>query len=101
MRTSTNGHWSRMVQKKAVAAVAILPQKSTSLMVSALAVIEGHDIETWLRTLHGWDVISGGLEEVIRGSAIAMHFNGICGCRFAEENGVIRKNGGQTFGIFD
>jgi phosphoserine phosphatase len=35
-------------------------------------------------------VISGGLEEVIRGSAIAKHFNGICGCRFAEENGVIR-----------
>jgi phosphoserine phosphatase len=35
-------------------------------------------------------VISGGLEEVIRGSRIAKHFSGICGCRFAEENGVIR-----------
>jgi hypothetical protein len=35
-------------------------------------------------------VISGGLEEVIRGSPIAKYFTGICGCRFAEENGVIR-----------
>ncbi len=35
-------------------------------------------------------IISGGLEEVIRGSKIADYFRGICGCRFAEENGVIR-----------
>jgi hypothetical protein len=35
-------------------------------------------------------VISGGLEEVIRGSRIARHFSGICGCRFDEEDGVIR-----------
>ncbi len=35
-------------------------------------------------------IISGGLEELIRGSKIAKYFTGICGCRFAEENGVIR-----------
>jgi phosphoserine phosphatase len=35
-------------------------------------------------------IISGGLEEVIRGSAIAKYFRGICGCRLAEEDGVIR-----------
>jgi phosphoserine phosphatase len=35
-------------------------------------------------------VVSGGLEEVIRGSSIATYFTGICGCRFAEDNGVIR-----------
>ena len=37
-------------------------------------------------------IISGGLEEVIRGSSIAPHVDGIYGCRFAEdENGVISK----------
>jgi phosphoserine phosphatase len=35
-------------------------------------------------------VISGGLEEVIRGSKIASHFDGIWGCQFAEEGGEIR-----------
>jgi phosphoserine phosphatase len=35
-------------------------------------------------------VISGGLEEIIRGSRIAKYFNGICGSRYAEEDGVIR-----------
>jgi phosphoserine phosphatase len=34
-------------------------------------------------------IISGGLEEVIRGSKVAAHFTGIWGCRFAEENGRI------------
>lgn len=29
-------------------------------------------------------VVSGGLEEIIRGSTIARHMNGIWGCRFAE-----------------
>jgi hypothetical protein len=34
--------------------------------------------------------ISGGLEEVIRGSAIVIKvFQWHCGCRFAEENGAI------------
>jgi phosphoserine phosphatase len=35
-------------------------------------------------------VISGGLEEVIRGSQIAPCLKGIWGCRFAEDDGVIR-----------
>ncbi|MEX2315551.1 MAG: hypothetical protein WD669_00250 [Pirellulales bacterium] len=35
-------------------------------------------------------IISGGLEEVIRGSAIAAHMDGIYGCRFAENSsGVV------------
>lgn len=34
-------------------------------------------------------IISGGLETVIRGSAIASHVDGIYGCRFAETNGVV------------
>ena len=34
-------------------------------------------------------VISGGLEEIILGSTIATHLNGIRGCRFAETDGVI------------
>jgi phosphoserine phosphatase len=35
-------------------------------------------------------IISGGLEEIIRGSKIASYFSGIWGCRFAEEDGCIR-----------
>jgi phosphoserine phosphatase len=35
-------------------------------------------------------VISGGLEEIIRGSSIASHLAGIWGCQFAEEDGEIR-----------
>src|SRR5262249_10853735 len=35
-------------------------------------------------------IISGGLEELMRGSKIAPHFSGIWGCRFAEEDGSIR-----------
>ena len=35
-------------------------------------------------------VVSGGLEEVIRGSSIAKHLSGIWGCQFAEEDGQIR-----------
>jgi phosphoserine phosphatase len=35
-------------------------------------------------------VISGGLEEVIRGSSIAKHLTGIWGCQFAEEDGEVR-----------
>jgi hypothetical protein len=35
-------------------------------------------------------IISGGLEEVIRGSKVASFFSGIWGCRFAEEEGRIR-----------
>jgi phosphoserine phosphatase len=35
-------------------------------------------------------VISGGLEEVIRGSSIAKYLSGIWGCRFAENDGQIR-----------
>jgi phosphoserine phosphatase len=35
-------------------------------------------------------VISGGLEEIIRGSAIAKHLTRFWGCRFAEEGGQIR-----------
>jgi len=34
-------------------------------------------------------IISGGIEEVIRGSKIAKHVHGIWGCRFAETDGVI------------
>jgi hypothetical protein len=34
-------------------------------------------------------IISGGLEEVIKGSSIASHMSGIWGCNFAEENGQI------------
>jgi phosphoserine phosphatase len=34
-------------------------------------------------------IVSGGLEEVIKGSKIAHHFSGIWGCQFAEEDGVI------------
>lgn len=34
-------------------------------------------------------VVSGGLEEVIRGSSLAKHLNGIWGCQFAEDNGQI------------
>jgi hypothetical protein len=34
-------------------------------------------------------IISGGLEEIIRGSRIAKHMSGIWGCEFAEENGQI------------
>jgi hypothetical protein len=39
---------------------------------------------------HGGARVSGGLEEVIRGSSIAKHLNGIWGCQFAEEDGQIR-----------
>jgi phosphoserine phosphatase len=35
-------------------------------------------------------IISGGLEEIIRGSKIASYFSGIWGYRFAEENGCIK-----------
>ncbi len=35
-------------------------------------------------------IVSGGLEEIIRGSKIAQHFHGIWGCNFAEEGGCIR-----------
>jgi len=35
-------------------------------------------------------VISGGLEEVIRGSKLAQYLSGVWGCEFAEENGEIR-----------
>jgi hypothetical protein len=35
-------------------------------------------------------VISGGLEEVIRGCKIAKYFSGVWGCEFAEEDGEIR-----------
>lgn len=35
-------------------------------------------------------IVSGGLEEVIRGSSIAKHFHGIWGCNFAEEGGCVR-----------
>jgi phosphoserine phosphatase len=35
-------------------------------------------------------IVSGGLEEVIRGSAIASHVQGIWGCQFDEENNEIR-----------
>ena len=35
-------------------------------------------------------VISGGLEEIIRGSSIAKHLSGIWGCRFGEEEGQIK-----------
>jgi len=35
-------------------------------------------------------VISGGLEEIIRGSSIAKYLSGIWGCEFAEEGGQIR-----------
>ena len=35
-------------------------------------------------------IISGGLEEVVKGSNIASYFSGIWGCRLAEEGGVVR-----------
>jgi len=35
-------------------------------------------------------VISGGLEEIIRGSSISKHLAGFWGCQFAEEDGEIR-----------
>jgi phosphoserine phosphatase len=35
-------------------------------------------------------VISGGLEEIIQGSAIAKHLSGIWGCQFAEDDGQIK-----------
>jgi hypothetical protein len=35
-------------------------------------------------------IISGGLEEVIKGSKIARWFSGIWGCRFQEDDGQIR-----------
>jgi phosphoserine phosphatase len=35
-------------------------------------------------------VVSGGLEEIIRGSSIAKHLSGIWGCQFAEEKGEIK-----------
>jgi phosphoserine phosphatase len=34
--------------------------------------------------------ISGGLEEIVRGSTIAKYFHGIWGCCFAENDGVVR-----------
>lgn len=34
-------------------------------------------------------IVSSGLEEVIRGSSIASHFEGIWGCRFHEQDGYI------------
>ena len=34
-------------------------------------------------------IVSGGIEEIIRGSKIAKHVDGICGCRFEETDGVI------------
>jgi hypothetical protein len=36
-------------------------------------------------------IVSGGLEEVIKGSTIAKHFSGIWGCRFDEINGRIGR----------
>lgn len=35
-------------------------------------------------------IVSGGLEEIIRGSKIAPYFRGIWGCQFAEEKGMVR-----------
>lgn len=35
-------------------------------------------------------VVSGGLEEVIKGSKIANYFTNIWGCQFAEEKGVVK-----------
>jgi hypothetical protein len=36
-------------------------------------------------------IVSSGLEEVIRGSSIAKHFDGIWGCRFHEQDGCINS----------
>jgi len=36
-------------------------------------------------------VVSGGLEEIIKGSKIAEYFSGIWGCRFEEHDGVIKS----------
>lgn len=36
-------------------------------------------------------IISGGIEEIIKGSKIAKHFDGIWGCGFEERNGTIAK----------
>lgn len=35
-------------------------------------------------------IVSGGLEEIIRGSKIASYFTGIWGCRFSEEEGYVK-----------
>jgi phosphoglycolate phosphatase-like HAD superfamily hydrolase len=35
-------------------------------------------------------IISGGLEEIVKGSKIAQYFSGIWGCRFAEDGGRIK-----------
>src|SRR5215813_3319127 len=35
-------------------------------------------------------IISGGLEEIIKGSSIASQFDGIWGCRFAEQDGAVK-----------
>jgi phosphoserine phosphatase len=35
-------------------------------------------------------IVSGGLEEIIKGSKIAPYFTGIWGCKFAESEGVVR-----------
>ncbi len=35
-------------------------------------------------------IVSGGLEEIIRGSSIAKHFAGIWGCTFSESDGCVR-----------
>jgi phosphoserine phosphatase len=36
-------------------------------------------------------IVSGGLEEIIRGSTIAKHFNGIWGCQFSESEGRLHR----------
>lgn len=36
-------------------------------------------------------IISGGIEEIIKGSSVASYFNGIWGCNFEERNGKIAK----------
>jgi hypothetical protein len=57
------------------------------LFVDLKALTEEHRLS---RPVVEFYVISGGLEEIIRGSTIADHFSGIWGCRLAEEDDCVR-----------
>jgi haloacid dehalogenase-like hydrolase len=57
------------------------------LFTDLTALTEEHRLS---RPVVEFYVISGGLEEIIRGSSIAEHFSGIWGCRLAEEGESVR-----------
>jgi phosphoserine phosphatase len=59
----------------------------TQLFTDLKAIVKEHEVSNPSIEFY---IVSGGLEEVIKGSKIAKFFKNIWGCRFAEEEGIIK-----------